>query len=193
MFKLICWCFVESTLSHYYQTMLTLIKRNIRPILNTLTTRSRVGETGKFSIISSITIPTMEAMTKTKSKTFQPAVKYWSRSPMIFTTHSKMITNVVIIYDTKINRSMKYLSIESTLSQIIYLNWKLLWTMHSIFPEWRWKLLIGCNAQCPSSPYSKRSKWKWQFQIWSQNERGNVLLSYESAKYHKNASTSFLT
>ena len=79
--------------------------------------------------------------------------------------------------------SMKYLSIKSTLSQIIYLNWKSLWTMHSIFPEWRWKLLIGCNAQCPLSPYSKRSEWKWQFQIWSQNERGNISFSYESAKY----------
>ena len=68
--------------------IITLIKRKIRPILKTLTTLNSVGDTGKSSIISSITIPTIDAMTKTKSKTFHPAVKYCSLKPIILTTHS---------------------------------------------------------------------------------------------------------
>ena len=52
-----------------------LISRRILPILNTLTTRSRVGETGKSVMRSSMRIPTMEAITRTKSKRFHAAVK----------------------------------------------------------------------------------------------------------------------
>ena len=41
----------------------------------TLITLSSVGETGKSSIRSSIRIPTIEAITSTKSNRFQAAVK----------------------------------------------------------------------------------------------------------------------
>ena len=65
----------------------TLMSLSIRPILKTLTTLRRVGETGKSVIMSSMTMPTMEAITSTKSNTFHPAVKYMKRSPMILTMH----------------------------------------------------------------------------------------------------------
>ena len=68
-----------------------LISLNIRPILKTLTTLKRVGETGKSCIMSSMTMPTILAITRTKSNTFHPAVKYWNLKPMIFTTHSAFI------------------------------------------------------------------------------------------------------
>jgi hypothetical protein len=57
------------------ETGFTLMSLRILPILKTLTTRRRVGETGKSVIKSSIKIPTMEAMTRTKSKRFHGAVK----------------------------------------------------------------------------------------------------------------------
>ena len=65
----------------------TLMSLSIRPILKTLTTLRRVGETGKSVIMSSMTMPTMEAITRTKSNTFHPAVKYMKRRPMILTMH----------------------------------------------------------------------------------------------------------
>ena len=54
---------------------LTLISRNILPILKTLTTLRSVGDTGKSSMRSSMTIPTIDAMTRTKSNRFQAVVK----------------------------------------------------------------------------------------------------------------------
>ena len=54
---------------------LTLIKRRMRPILNTLTTRSSVGDTGKSIMMSSIRMPRMEASTSKKSNTFHGTVK----------------------------------------------------------------------------------------------------------------------
>ena len=54
---------------------MTLMRRRILPILKTLTTLSSVGETGKSVMRSSIRMPTIEAITRTKSKRFQAAVK----------------------------------------------------------------------------------------------------------------------
>ena len=54
---------------------LTLISRNILPILKTLTTLRSVGDTGKSSMRSSMTMPTMDAMTRTKSNRFHAVVK----------------------------------------------------------------------------------------------------------------------
>ena len=47
------------------------MRRRILPILKTRTTRSSVGDTGKSAMRSSITMPTMEAITSTKSNRFQ--------------------------------------------------------------------------------------------------------------------------
>ena len=73
--------------SPYMNIENTLMSLSIRPILKTLTTLRRVGETGKSVIMSSMTMPTMEAITSTKSNTFHPAVKYMKRRPMILTMH----------------------------------------------------------------------------------------------------------
>lgn len=51
------------------------MSRKILPILNTRTTRSNVGEMGRSIIMSSISMPKMEARTSRKSKTFQGTVK----------------------------------------------------------------------------------------------------------------------
>ena len=51
------------------------MRRRILPILKTRTTRSSVGDTGKSAMRSSITMPTMEAITSTKSNRFQAVVK----------------------------------------------------------------------------------------------------------------------
>lgn len=59
---------------HYYYD-LTLINRNILPILKTRTTLRSVGDTGKSIITSSMSIPITDAKTSKKSKTFQGTVK----------------------------------------------------------------------------------------------------------------------
>ena len=55
--------------------LFTLIKRKILPIRKTRTTRNNVGDIGKSIIISSISIPKMDASTSRKSKTFHGTVK----------------------------------------------------------------------------------------------------------------------
>lgn len=61
------------------------------------TYRKSVGDTGKSCIMSSMTIPIMEAMTSTKSKMFQPTVKYWNRRPIIFTRHSAQTKEIKLL------------------------------------------------------------------------------------------------
>lgn len=61
--------------SDRFKLEITRMSLNILPILKTLTTLRRVGDTGKSSMRSSITIPTMEAITRTKSNRFQAVVK----------------------------------------------------------------------------------------------------------------------
>lgn len=58
-----------------YNLLLTLMSRKILPILKTLTTLNNVGETGKSIMMSSISIPRMEANTNKKSNTFHGTVK----------------------------------------------------------------------------------------------------------------------
>lgn len=54
---------------------LAFMSLKMRPILNTLTTRRRVGDTGKSIIMSSMRMPRIEASTSKKSNTFQGTVK----------------------------------------------------------------------------------------------------------------------
>lgn len=55
--------------------ILTLISLNILPIRKTRTTLKRVGDIGKSIIMSSITMPKIEANTRRKSNTFHGTVK----------------------------------------------------------------------------------------------------------------------
>lgn len=66
---------VSSTVIINISYRLTLINRNILPILKTRTTLKSVGDTGKSIITSSISIPRTDAKTSKKSKTFQGTVK----------------------------------------------------------------------------------------------------------------------
>ena len=61
--------------SSFLMPLAALINRRILPIRNTLTTLSKVGETGKSVMRSSMRMPTMEAITNTKSNRFHAAVK----------------------------------------------------------------------------------------------------------------------
>lgn len=63
------------SLGDRFKLEITRMSLRILPILKTLTTLRRVGDTGKSSMRSSITIPTMEAITRTKSNRFQAVVK----------------------------------------------------------------------------------------------------------------------
>ena len=62
--------------SNFRMPLAALMSLKMRPIRQTRATRRSVGETGKTSIKSSITMPTMLAITRIKSKIFHPAVKY---------------------------------------------------------------------------------------------------------------------
>ena len=62
--------------SNFRMPLAALMSLKMRPIRQTRATRRSVGETGKSSIKSSITMPTMLAITRIKSKMFHPAVKY---------------------------------------------------------------------------------------------------------------------